>query len=252
MKHEASTVSGQAPLVQRVRHELKLRDLQVAAIDAISPGFLAISFRGDALADFTSLGFDDHVKIMFDGADGANGEQLRRDYTPRRFSREARELVIEFALHGDGAASDWARCAKVGDRLLIGGPRGSMILPLALGWHVLVGDATALPAISRRLEELPAGSRAFVFVLADEADRRAFGGAAQAEVHWAGSNEELLAALDGLTLPAPDTGFAWGGGEASLMARVRQVLIDKGEPKQHMRVSAYWKQGIADHHEDLA
>jgi NADPH-dependent ferric siderophore reductase len=248
MMHDTPPVTDRAPLVQRVRHELKLRELDVAGIDAMSPGFLAITFRGDALADFTSLGFDDHVKIMFDGADG---EQLRRDYTPRRFSREARELVIEFALHGDGAASDWARAAKVGDRLLVGGPRGSMIVPLTLGWHLLVGDATALPAISRRLEELPAGSRAFVLVLADEADRRAFAGTAQAEVRWLASSEDLLAALRALALPAADTGFAWGGGEAALMAQVRQVLAEKGVPKQHMRVSAYWKQGVADHHEDL-
>jgi NADPH-dependent ferric siderophore reductase len=235
-------------LVRRVRHELKLRELEIAAIDGLSPGFIAITFRGEALADFISQSFDDHVKLMFDGA---GGEQVRRDYTPRRFSREARELVIEFALHGSGAASDWARAAKVGDRLLVGGPRGSMIVPLELGWHLLVGDATALPAISRRLEQLPDGSRAFVLVLADEADRRAFASRASVDVCWARSGEELLAALEGQALPAAETGFAWGGGEASLMAQVRRVLLEKGVPREHMRVSAYWKQGVAEHHETL-
>jgi NADPH-dependent ferric siderophore reductase len=239
-------------LVRRVRHELKLRELAVAAIDSISPGFIAITFKGEALADFTSLSFDDHVKLFFgEASDGAGGEQVRRDYTPRRFSREARELVIEFALHGTGAASDWARHAKAGDRLLVGGPRGSMIVPPELGWHLLVGDATALPAISRRLEELAEGSRAFVFVLADQADRRDFASRARVEVCWASSGDALLAALGGLTLPAAESGFAWGGGEASLMARVRQVLLDKGVPRQHMRVSSYWKQGVAEHHETL-
>lgn len=248
MTQEVETGAGSAPLVQRVRHELKLRDLEVAAVDRLSPGFAAITFKGEALADFVSLGFDDHVKLMF----GEAGEgQARRDYTPRRFSREARELVIEFALHGTGAASGWARGARVGDRLLVGGPRGSMIVPMALGWHLLVGDDTALPAISRRLEELPAGSRAFVFVLADEADRRVFAGATQAEVRWVSSNEDLLAGLRGLELPAAETGFAWGGGEAGLMAQVRQLLLEKGVPRQHMRVSSYWKRGVADHHEDL-
>ena len=235
-----------APLVQRVRHELKLRELEVSNIDTLSPGFLGITFKGEALADFTSLSFDDHVKLMF----GEGDEQVRRDYTPRRFSREARELVIEFAVHGHGKASDWARNARSGDRLLVGGPRGSMIVPLDLGWHLLVGDDTALPAISRRLEELPEGSRAFVFVLAGEADRRKFAGQAKLELHWAATNEELLAALERLVLPAARTGFAGGGGEASLMARVRQVLADKGVPKQHMRVSSYWKRGVADHHHE--
>jgi len=249
MTHDATTSPEPAPLVQRVRHELKLRELDVAAIDALSPGFVAITFKGEALADFTSLGFDDHVKLMFDGAP-PEGE-VRRDYTPRRFNREARELVIEFALHGHGAASNWARTAKPGDRLLVGGPRGSMIVPLELGWHLLVGDAAALPAISRRLEELPARSRAHVLVLADEADRRAFAGRAEAQVQWPSSGDALLAALRALDLPAAETGFAWGGGEASLMAQVRQVLLEKGVPRQHMRISAYWKQGVADHHEDL-
>jgi NADPH-dependent ferric siderophore reductase len=235
------------PVVRRVRHELKLRDLTVARIERLGDGFAAITFTGCALADFTSLSFDDHVKFIFQDA---GGEQVRRDYTPRRFSREALELVIEFALHGDGKASDWARHAVVGRQAVVGGPRGSMIVPLELDWHVLAGDATALPAIARRLEELPGGSRAIVLVHAAPADRRAFAGAADVDLRWFDTPEALVAALQALALP-PGHGFAWGGGEASLMARVRQVLNDKGVPREATRVLAYWKQGVAEHHENL-
>jgi NADPH-dependent ferric siderophore reductase len=234
-------------LVRRVRHELKLRELTVSRIERLGDGFVAITFTGEALADFTSLSFDDHVKFMFPDADG---EQVRRDYTPRRFSREALELTIEFALHGDGKASDWARNAVVGQRALVGGPKGSMIVPLALDWHVLTGDATALPAIARRLEELPRGSRAIVFVHAEPADRRMFAGAADVDLRWFDTPEALVAELEALALP-PGRGFAWGGGEASMMARVRQVLNGKGVPREATRVSAYWKQGVAEHHENL-
>ncbi len=234
-------------LVRRVRHELKLRDLTVSRIERLGDGFVAITFTGAALADFTSLSFDDHVKFMFPDAEG---EQVRRDYTPRRFSREALALTIEFALHGDGKASDWARNAVVGQRALVGGPRGSMIVPLELDWHVLAGDATALPAIARRLEELPRGSRAIVFVHAAPADRRVFAGDADVDLRWFDTPEALVAALEALALP-PGRGFAWGGGEASMMARVRQVLNGKGVPREATRVSAYWKQGVAEHHENL-
>jgi NADPH-dependent ferric siderophore reductase len=227
-----------------VRHELKLRDLTVARIEPLGPGFVAITFTGEALADFTSLSFDDHVKFMFADDDGT---QVRRDYTPRRFSREARELVIEFALHGDGKASSWARRAVVGQSALVGGPRGSTILPSALDWHLLAGDATALPAIVRRLEELPARSRAIVFVHAQVEDRRTF---ADFEVRWFDTQDALVDALQELVLPE-GRGFAWGGGEASLMARVRQVLNGKGVPREATRVSAYWKQGVAEHHDHL-
>ena len=62
-------------------------------------------------------------------------------------------------LHGDGPASTWAAQAKPGQQIVIGGPRGSMIIPDAYDWYFLAGDETALPAIGRRLEELPATAR---------------------------------------------------------------------------------------------
>jgi len=237
-------------IVQRVRHELKVRELTVARIERLGPGFLAIIFTGAALADFTSLSFDDHIKLVFDDAADGNDAQVRRDYTPRRFDREALELTLEFALHGDGKASEWARRATVGQQALVGGPRGSMIVPLDLDWHLLVGDETALPAIARRLEELPQGARAEVLILAGAGDQRLLATRAEARVRWCASAEALLAALSGIELPSPE-GFAWAGGEAALMRDVRRILADKGLARERTRVSAYWKRGVADHHEHL-
>jgi NADPH-dependent ferric siderophore reductase len=235
-------------IVQRVRHELKLRDLVVAGIEPNGPGFLSITFTGESLADFVSMSFDDHVKFIFDDA---NGEQVRRDYTPRRFSQEKRELTIEFALHGDGQAAEWTLQAQRGQRVRIGGPRGSMIVPNELGWHLLVGDETGMPAISRRLEELAPDSQAFVLILADAADRRSLDSPARVDAHWCTTPIQLLETLRAVVLPDSGPGFAWGGGEAALMAQVRQVLREKDVPPQRMRVSAYWKLGAIAHHEHL-
>ncbi|MDY0973360.1 siderophore-interacting protein [Massilia sp. CFBP9012] len=237
----------QIPSIERVRHDLKMREVEVARIEQLSPGFASVTFKGAALSDFTSLSFDDHVKFMFDDADR---QQVRRDYTPRRFDRQACEVDLEFALHGHGAAAEWARNATVGSKAIIGGPRGSMILPLVMDWHLLVGDASALPAVTRRLEELPSAARVQAVLLVDAADRREFATQANADVHWAASNEELLQVLKDLPLPS-GAGLAWGGGEAALMVQVRQLMIDKGLPRQAARISAYWKQGVADHHEHL-
>jgi NADPH-dependent ferric siderophore reductase len=235
------------PTIERVRHDLKLREVTVARINRVSPGFASITFQGEALADFTSLSFDDHVKFMFNDA---NGEQVRRDYTPRRVDTDAREIDIEFALHGHGGAAEWARNATVGQRAIIGGPRGSMILPLVMDWHLLIGDASALPAVTRRLEELPADARVVAVLLVDAADRRTFVTRADARIHWVDSDDALLQVLKELPLQ-PGAGLAWGGGEAALMARVRQVLVETGMPRQAAKVSAYWKRGVADHHERL-
>ncbi|GAC1033369.1 siderophore-interacting protein [Pseudomonas sp. No.21] len=233
--------------VQRVRHELRRRELDVLRVERISPHFMSVTFGGDALADFVSASFDDHIKFMF--VDG-QGELVRRDYTPRRFDPERRELTLEFALHGEGGACEWAERAQVGDSALIGGPRGSMIIPMDYDWHLLVGDSSALPAIHRRLEELPAGARVTAIVQLAEADRRDLRSAASLDLRWVDTPEELVAAVQALPLPAGE-GYAWGAGEHGMMTRVRALLVEKGQPKEAMRVAAYWRQGFSDHHEDL-
>lgn len=235
--------------VQRVRHELHRRDVEVARVEPLGANFVSITFSGDSLAGFVSDSFDDHVKFM---VPDASGEMVRRDYTPRRFDREHRELTLEFAMHGDGLASKWARQAVVGQRAVIGGPRGSMIVPTDYAWHLLVGDATALPAIHRRLEELPADTHAIVVVQVDDvADRRMLASAARLDLQWVTDAEQLVAAVRALTLP-PGEGFAWCAGEAGTMAQLRTLLLqDKSHPKETMKVAAYWKPGASDFHENL-
>ena len=153
--------------VQRVRHELKRREVMVSAVSELAPNFVSVTFKGESLHDFVSLSYDDHVKFILHDADG---EPVMRDYTPRRYDHAAGELTLEFALHAEGAMSDWARQAAIGQQVVIGGPRGSMIIPTDYQWQILAGDATALPAIRRRLEELPAAVDVQVLVSGAEAE----------------------------------------------------------------------------------
>lgn len=230
--------------VQRVRHELLLRDLEVRRVERLSPNFVAVTLHGDSLASFRSDSFDDHVKVFLDEAE-------RRDYTPRRFDRDRLELTLEFALHGSGAASDWARQAAAGQRLRVGGPRGSMIIPTDYDWHLLVGDASALPAVHRRLEELPEGSHALVVLQADDAaDRRPLASAARLDVQWVSTTQALLSAVAALSLP-PGEGFGWAAGESATMLQLRPLLLEKGLPKEALKVAAYWKAGATAFHETL-
>ena len=235
--------------IERVRHELRIREVQVSRVERLGPNFVSVTFSGPALADFRSDSFDDHVKFILPGTGEA---PVRRDYTPRRFDTQQQTLTLEFALHGQGAASDWARQAAVGQLVTIGGPRGSMIVPLDYDWHLLVGDDSALPAIHRRLEELPAGVSARVLVLlGDEGDRRELKSRATLDVQWFGTPQTLTAAVQSLALPSGE-GFVWCAGEAALMAGLRTLLLDgKGHPKEAMKVAAYWKPGASDYHEKL-
>jgi NADPH-dependent ferric siderophore reductase len=180
-----------------------------------------------------------------------------RDYTPRRFDVEAGELVIDFVVHGDGPASTWAANARPGSLVGQGGPRGSLVVSDDFDWYLLAGDETALPSIARRLDELPAQTRAIVIVeVADEGEELALETRADLELRWLhrggaapGTGNLLEQAIRGLELPAGD-GFAWVAAEADSVRPLRTHLRgERGLPKAYTRITGYWKRGTSDHHD---
>ncbi len=261
--------------VTRVRHPLKFRLLQVKRVQALTPHLKRITLTGDDLADFESASFDDHIKVFFPepGMEkpalpvaGPNGPvfpsgQARpsaRDYTPRRFNRAARELDIDFVLHDAGPATTWAAQAQAGQYLGVGGPRGSFIVPTGFDWHLLIGDETALPAIARRLEALPAGSRvAVILEVADFSAQIELETAADLHVVWRHRNEApargdaLLQAVRDTYLPDGD-GYVWAAGESSAIRAVREHLCrERGIDKTRIRASSYWRRGASAVHESF-
>lgn len=233
---------------ERVRYELKMRELQVVHKQILGSSLLAVTLGGEALADFQSLGFDDHVKIMIPVA---GGEPQKRDYTPRHFDAARKELTIEFALHERGAATDWARQAKPGDRIVVGGPRGSMIVPSDYDWTLWIGDSSAFPAMRRALEAFPVDRAAGVLVLCDEPEgRMLFSGVPADRLYCMQSVAALQERLQALKFPEGE-GYIWCAGESALATGVRNILVGKGHPKEGMRVAAYWKAGASGFHEKL-
>jgi NADPH-dependent ferric siderophore reductase len=265
-----SGVCMNSPLreIRRVRHEVKQRRLQVDKITAITPKMLRITLAGAELAGFTSLGFDDHIKLFFPkepmiekqpvpGSEPAERPPMR-DYTPR-YDAAAGVLHVDFAIHDAGPATDWALQARVGDSLSIGGPRGSAIIPLEFDWYLFIGDETALPAIGRRLEELPAGSHAVVIVeVEDAAEEQSFTSKAKLRIHWvhrhgapAGSGDALSAALRTSEF-LPGDCFAWAAAESNVARALRRVLIDeRGVNRSWVKAAGYWKRGAAAVHDTI-
>ncbi len=261
---------------QRVRHELRRRNVRVVRSTRLTPGMLRITLGGAELQGFYSPGFDDHVKLFF--PDPATGEfhapqlgpngvesapdaprPIMRDYTPRHFDAQALTLDIDFALHEAGPATQWALQAKVGDPLVIGGPRGSFLLPTDFDWHLLVGDDTALPAIARRLAELPAGSRAIVVAEVDNAACvQSLQSAAALQVQWvlrdgaaAGESAGLLAALQALAWPAGDF-HAWVACETGAAKALRSYLLaERGAQPKWVKAAGYWRRGSVAVHENI-
>ncbi|PTE16131.1 siderophore-interacting protein [Pseudogemmobacter blasticus] len=240
-----------APHLQRFRQDPKRRNLTVRSVTQLTPAMIRVVLAGDDLADFQSLAPDDHVKLFL-GPDTAEARPQMRDYTPRRFDPVRRELTLDFVDHPGGPAADWARAAQPGDVARIGGPRGSTVITGPVTHWLLIGDETALPAIGRWIEELPAGTPVTSLVaVPSEADRQGFESVARHEAHWiarplakAADPGPLLAALSGIEL-RPGT-FAWIAAEAGVAKALRAALIARGMAPNWIKASGYWVQGQAD------
>ncbi|HVW67771.1 MAG TPA: siderophore-interacting protein [Steroidobacteraceae bacterium] len=269
------------PEVRRVRHETRLRRLQVCHVQHLTPRMLRVGVAGGELAGFTSLGFDDHVKVFVPpsgtgelalptlGPDGpiypeGAPRPAMRDYTPRKYDAAAGILYIDFVIHEAGPATTWAARARPGQVLGVGGPRGSFVIPTQFDWHLLIGDETALPAIGRRLEELPADTRALVVAEVDDpSEELQFQSAAPFEVVWvhrsrngsntaqAGDPRLLLQKLRTLGFPSGEY-FAWIAAEVQVARALRQYLLsERSAKKEWVKAAGYWRRGAIGAHERI-
>lgn len=254
---EAATAPPEPALqMRRVRYETRRRTLTVAAVEALTPGMRRIRFQSPDLHDFTSLSPDDHIKLFLETADGRS---VMRDYTPRAFDVAAGTLMIDFAVHDAGPATAWALSARAGDRLEIGGPRGSTIAPDGFDWYLLVGDETALPAIGRRVEGLAPGAEVTTIVIVDRAaDIQAFETAARWRATWISRDEDgpddianARRAIDRL-FPSEGDGFVWIAGEGQFAKALRAHVLERhGHPLGQMKAAGYWVRGGEGAYEPL-
>ena len=264
----ADVLAARSP--ERARHDIKLRTTTVQSATRITPHMLRITVQSDDLAGFSSLGFDDHVKLLFPDASGqlqlpppgTEGlppalRESMRDYTPHAYDAAANTLAIDFAVHEAGPATAWALQAQPGHQLGIAGPRGSFIVPTAFDGHLLIGDDASLPAIARRLQELPANTRAIAVIEVDSAaDEQALASAAALQVHWvhrngspAGEAQGLLNALATITAPAGDY-YCWVATESAVAKALRSALVSHyGAHPKWTKAAAYWKRGSVGVHE---
>ncbi|MGW1182209.1 siderophore-interacting protein [Streptomyces drozdowiczii] len=252
------------------RRAPKAQGAQVLRTEQITPHMIRVVLGGDGLADFALAGYTDHyVKLCFapEGADYAHPFDIARireeyprelwpttrTYTVRSWDAAARELAIDFVVHGDeGLAGPWAARARAGDQVTFLGPGGGYAPDASAGWHLLVGDESALPAVAAALEQMPAGAvvRAFVEV-EDAAEEQKIATPDGVEITWlhrAGRpvGEALTAAVTGLEFPAGDV-QAFVHGEAGFVKDIRRHLrLERGIPASPLSISGYWRLGHDD------
>ncbi|MEB8326060.1 siderophore-interacting protein [Dietzia kunjamensis] len=256
-----------------------LRRVQVRSVEPLTPQSVRVTLEGDELGEFgadaggpdlvpavCSPSFDDVVVFCLpDPVTGEvtlpvpapggglghppGGAALVREYTVRSLRNGA--LAVDLVRHAEGAGVRWLETVRPGDELTIVGPRVSRALP-AVDRMLAVGDATALPALARLIEERPPTLALDVLaavpdpsalprtvlpaVSPADADRvrvRVVAGAP-------GSADELTDALAAAELP---TGFAWVAGESGVVTAVRRHLLARGQEPDRVQFTGYWRLG---------
>ncbi|MEV7320968.1 siderophore-interacting protein [Streptomyces sp. NPDC093970] len=251
------------------RKPRKPHSAQVVRTERLTPHMQRVVLGGEGLAGFAADTCTDHyVKLLF-GPEGVTYpepfdlERIRaefprehwpvtRTYTVRSWDAEHRELSLDFVVHGDeGLAGPWACRVRPGETVRFMGPGGAYAPAPDADWHLLAGDESALPAIARSLESLPADARAFAFVEVSgpEEEQKID---SDVEVVWLHRGarpvgEALIEAVRGLEFPEGRV-QAFVHGEASFVKNLRSLLrVEHGIPREDLSISGYWRLG---HDED--
>ncbi len=240
--------------------------LEVRRTERLTPNMIRVVAGGGDLDGFPDTPYTDrYVKIVFPRAGVACPEPfdmdviraelpreqwpITRTYTVRSFDPHARELAIDFVVHGDtGVAGPWAAAARPGDVLRLLGPGGAYAPDPEADWHLMVGDESALPAIGAACERVPAGVPVHaVLEVADAAEQQHLSSPGDLRVTWLHRNadtlDQLLAAVRAMTFPHGRV-HAFVHGEAGLVRGVRTHLVGERQvDRELLSVSGYWRRG---------
>ncbi|WP_448631468.1 siderophore-interacting protein [Cellulomonas soli] len=163
------------------------------------------------------------------------------------------ELTLDMVVHGaTGVAGPWAAHAQVGDTVWVAGPGGAWSPSPDVASHLLIGDASALPAVAVALERLPRDAvGAVVLEVPSAADELPLSAPPGVAVHWVHEVDHTpgLALVEAVESLAPIAGpvGAFLHGEAGAVRALRAHLRTvRGVQREHLSVSGYWRFGADD------
>ena len=250
------------------------REMSVIDVRNVTPHMRRIRLRGDDLARYATGGL--HIRLVLPpkpplkpkwphlGADGRpvwpDGDYrlTNRVYTIRKINVAESWVDIDMVVHpstGTAPGSEWAMQAQVGDIVGMTGPGGGDALEADI--YTLIGDETALPAISRILERLPATAKAIVRIeVADVHEEQVLDTAAILDLQWlhrngaeAGTTTLLIDAVkDAASLVTEgQRSFAWAGCEFDAFKAIRTFWRKEcGLSRDDHMAVAYWRRGVAE------
>ncbi|MFM8303178.1 MAG: siderophore-interacting protein [Actinomycetota bacterium] len=256
---------AQDPAARVRRAPPPLRTVTVRTTEAIGPRLRRVTVAGPALVGFPvplpaasvrllvpSPGSDALVLPEWTGNEFLLPDGRRpalRTLTPRRVDPDTGEIDVDVVLHGAGVLSAWAAAAVPGAACAVSGPGRGYAIDADAHAFLLVGDESAVPAITQLLEALPcaAAVRVHVEVGAPEG-RTTLPAHPGATVTWhdladpGDPGAAMVAAVRAETIGADDR--IWVAGEAASVQRIRRHLFEeRGVPRARATFRGYWKRG---------
>lgn len=231
--------------------------MTVLRTEALTPHMQRVYLGGAGFDQLVPVDRTDaYVKLLF----GTDDEPVARTYTLRSVDVAAREVAIDFVVHGDeGIAGPWAAQAQKGDVISFFGPNGGYAPRADADWHLFAGDESAVPAIAAAVESLPEDAVAKVFIeVADRHDEIRLESTASVDVTWvhrgAGSNEvgdasagdhaPLIEAVRSTEwLPGQAQVFIHGEAQAVMHNLRPYIRKERGVPAEWASISGYWRRG---------
>ncbi|KAB7615845.1 siderophore-interacting protein [Amylibacter sp. SFDW26] len=237
------------------------RLMTVVSSKRISSSYYRIRLHGDALASFAQDGL--HVRLLLPnnpsdpkwpkiGSNGQTKWPTGKDtlhkpvYTIRWIDPQSGLLDIDIFIHDGGRTSIWAASVEPYKKVGIMGPGG--------GWHpnadwiLLAGDATALPAIARILENTTKETQVTAIIKASSKEDETLTIAPDnGSITWISiiqPETELLKRVNSISIPKNKTRYVWFAGEKSMAQAVRQHFTSQGLSKQELYSAGYWKSKI--------
>jgi len=221
------------------------RTLEVIRSAYVTPHMLRVTLGGSELAGFPEDQESAYIKLIF--PQHGESRPLMRTYTVS--AQRSDEIDVDFVLHAaDGPASAWARKAKPGDQIVVGGPGPKKLINKDADWYLLVGDMTALPAIAVNLAQLPEDARGYaVLEVVAEGDIQTLQHPENIEIHWVinatpdSDSSTLLQRVEQLCWLAGQPAV-WTACEFHSMRALRTYFKQQRQVlKSHLYISSYWK-----------
>ena len=238
--------------------------MRVVHREVLSPRMIRLTFEGEGLTSWGPADPAGSARLVIPPPGNSelvlptwNGNEyllpdgsraVVRTFTPLGVDRTGGRLHLDIVRHPRGAVSTWAETTDVEAPAAISGPGKGYEVDAAAEEFIVLGDETALPAITDLIAALPRSATVnahvevttgdSVLALPDHPNLSATWHVAEPSQDPGDSLVAVAAEIDAMS----DSTRLWAAGAAASMQAIRKRLFDEiGIPRSQASVRGYWK-----------